>query len=150
MNSFRSCFVNIVIIGVCGLVSACKSTPDSFEANCPATLPQASGHMDGVPPEWTVATGVSPSGAGFNTLGLGDRVFSGIIFPDRRDRLANGDVLLKWIISIGDSPYMLCRYNYTTILLARKIPDNMKSCQYLSRQDEKARQTEKLKCSTSP
>ena len=147
LPSFRPCYAIVAVIGTGACVSACSSGPSTFEAVCPTVLPRISGHMAGVPAEWTVVSGAFPNS--LQTLAVGDKI-EGMARGDREDSLPNGDVLMTWRIEHDYSPYVICSYFYTPVWLALKIPDNMASCQYVSRHDEKAREVEPLKCSTSP
>ena len=143
---FKPWPATVAAIGICLALSACGSDPQNFETVCPARLPQLNGHLAGLPPDWTVATGALP--VSFQTLEVGLSTPPGLR-GDREDRLPNGDILISWFIN-GYSPYAICSYSYTRVWLLRKIPDNMVTCQYIARKDEKARLTEPLKCSAAP
>lgn len=143
----RLCYAIVAVIGTCASISACGSSPSTFEAVCPATLPRLSGQMAGLPAGWTVVTGRFPNS--LQMLAVGEKT-EGSARADREDPLPNGDVLMTWSIGHDYSPYAICSYFFTPVWLALKIPDNMASCQYISRHDAKARQVEPLKCSTSP
>jgi len=139
--SYRIALCAISAYLVLGLGRSCAA---DFEVSCPATLPPASGHLPGLPAEWTVVT--YPLPINLASLGVGNEHY-GDKRADHEERLPNGDLYRTWSFDRGTSiHFVLCQYSYTPVQLTQKIPPDIKSCQHLYRADRKLVKLEKIMC----
>lgn len=132
-------------MNICFVIASCSSNAADFEVSCPATLPPLSGHLPELPAGWDVVTSVLPLDLAGSLIG--DERGSAER-PDRIEHLPNGEMLKTWSFDRATfTPYVLCLYFYTQVLLIQKIPPDMKSCQSLWRADPKLAKFEKITCS---
>ncbi len=136
--------IALCAIGAYLVLRSGRSYAADFEASCPATLPTLSGHLPGLPSEWTVVT--YPFPLKLAGLGVGDEHYQDIR-ADHEERLPNGDLLRTWSFDGGTSTrFVLCQYSYTSVQLTQKIPPDIQTCQHVYRADRKLAIFEKITC----